>query len=260
MTTPMTQIMMMIRAILFAMALALTVALICLSYVHEGSADELPSEPEPATTTTDPYVYPPLDTLPPGSETDSESITTLIVDPTLPPVEELGNGLAYASNGNGTCTLTGIGLCTDVCIVIPEYAPTGDRVTAIANGAFYGCYFVTAIQIPSSVTYIGTLAFAACENLMYISVNTSNPAYCDIDGILYTSDGTTLLLYPPMRAGSSVTISSVTQSIDEMAFYNCAYLTHVYYTGSAEQWESIRIGAKNYSLTAASKSFSALGK
>ena len=58
-----------------------------------------------------------------------------------------------------------------------------------------------------------------------------------------------------VNAGASVTISLVTTEIAEMAFYNCAYLSHVYYTGTPEQWERISIGGKNYSLIAAAKTF-----
>jgi hypothetical protein len=42
----------------------------------------------------------------------------------------------------------------------------------------------------------------------------------------------------------------------EMAFYNCTYLTQIYYTGTPAQWESISIGSKNYSLIASAKTFS----
>ena len=137
----------------------------------------------------------------------------------------------------------------------PTYAPAGDKVTAVSARAFYGQKQINAIQIPASVEHIGALAFANCPNLVYISVSDGSEEYCDIDGILYTSDGRELLLYPPMRAGTSVTISLVTTEIAEMAFYNCAYLAHVYYTGSPEAWERITIGAKNYSLIAAAKTF-----
>ncbi|MBQ9773936.1 MAG: leucine-rich repeat protein [Clostridia bacterium] len=240
MKSGMTHMIMIALAILFAMALALTVSLICLSYTTpEETAQPLPLD----TTVT---ILPSTTTRPPDT-----------TEP--PPLEELpaptDNGLAFASNGNGTCTLTGLGTCNDGYIIIPETSPAGDIVTSVASRAFYGCTFVTAIQIPSTVSSIGSLAFANCGNLLYISVDIANEDFCDIDGILYTSDGRSLLLYPPMRAGSTLTISAVTTEICPMAFYNCSYLTHVYYAGSAEQWERIAIGDKNYSLTAAAKTF-----
>ncbi len=258
MKSPMSQILMITLAIVFAVALSLTVALICISYVQEtpppsDSTDR--NMDAPFTESTVLPVYRPLDPLPESTYApDTALITT---EP--PPVQDTplptGNGLAYASNGDGTCTLIGIGTCTDVCIVIPNDSPSGDRVTAIAARAFYGCSFVSAIQIPTTVNFIGELSFAACDNLVYISVTEGNAYYCDMDGILYTADGRTLIQYPPMHAGSTYTIHAAIDEIQSMAFYNCVYLTHIHYIGSVEEWEQIAIGTKNYSLIAAAKTF-----
>ncbi len=259
MKSTMSQAFMITLAIVFAIALSLTIALICVSYTQREPSETLPRDTETDADTPTLPVYKPLDTLPPPPESTPPTTTTAEPPPEKEPLPA-GNGLAFASNGNGTCTLVGIGTCVDACIVIPEHSPAGDRVTSIAPRALYGTSIVTAIQIPSTVTAIGELAFAACHNLVYISVSKNNPYYCDIDGILYTADGFTLLLYPPMRAGTTATISVSTTEILEMAFYNCAYLTRIHYTGSAEQWERISIGAKNYSLTAAAKTFGNGGK
>ena len=239
-----TQTLLMILAIVFAVALALTIAMISLFYTKVESEDI--RDREEHTTWTLPEA---TATIPILLETTPEE-TTAVEEVTMP-----SNTLSFASAGDGTCTLVGIGSCTDSCVVIPTYSPAGDRVTTIAARALYGQKRINAIQIPPTVEYIGALAFANCPNLVYISVSDQNEDYCDIDGILYTSDGRELLLYPPMRAGASVTVSLVTTEIAEMAFYNCAYLTHVYYTGSPEAWERITVGAKNYSLIAASKTF-----
>ena len=241
----MTQTLLMILAIVFAVALALTIAMISLSYTRvesedAGGREEYTTYKYPEVTTTFPILL----------ETTTPEETTAIEEVTMP-----SNTLSFASAGDGTCTLVGIGSCTDSCVVIPSYSPAGDRVTSIAARALYGQKRINAIQIPPTVEHIGALAFANCPNLVYISVSDQNEDYCDIDGILYTSDGRELLLYPPMRAGASVTISLVTTEIAEMAFYNCAYLSHVYYTGSPDAWERITVGAKNYSLIAAAKTF-----
>ena len=250
MKPPMNQAIHVTLVVLFASALSLTVALISLLYINQRSADN----PVPTAPTSPEYDTPTFP-LSDGSEETTTPLLTTPFEEEIPAPENLGNGLAFASNGDGTCTLTGIGICEDVCIVIPESSPSGDTVTSIAARAFWGCGQATAIQIPATVTSIGALAFANCPNLMFISVHSENEDFCDIDGILYTSDGRVLLLYPPMRAGNAITISSVTSEILEMAFYDCAYLSHVYYTGTPEQWEQMRIGSKNYSLTAAAKTF-----
>ena len=127
-------------------------------------------------------------------------------------------GLTYQSNGNGTCTLTGIGSCTDACVVIPDQNASGDRVTAIGERALYGAASVAAVQIPASVTSIGSLAFAACPSLTFISVSTGNAAFKAEGGVLYSADGTRLIVYPAARADSACRISSAVRTIEPMAF------------------------------------------
>lgn len=222
----------------FAMALSLAVALICISYLR----DEFATPPSESEEPTESHSQSESDELS-DHETEQESLSAS------------PDGLRFASNGDGTCRLVSLGGSTDACVVIPEFSPTGDRVTIVDARAFYGSATVTAVQIPSSVRSIGELAFANCKNLMYISVSPQNAAYCDVDGVLYTSDERTLIQYPPKRAGEVVVIRGVTVEICDMAFYHCVSLTRVVFTGTAEQWEHIRIGTKNYSLTAAAKTF-----
>ncbi len=237
------QIMMIVTAIAFAMALALIVALICISYLKISPPLE---DATTQTTAEGPTETPPEESSTPP--TDGNGSDT-VVDNT--PITQL----RFESLGNGTCVLLDVGSCTDACVVIPEYAPNGERVIEIAERAFFGCSTVTAVQIPPSVTRIGALAFAGCQNLLYISVHDGNVAYCDIDGILYTHDLRILLLYPARRAQSDCYIERETVEILEMAFFDCPHLQKIRFEGSAAEWDMIRIGAKNHSLTAAAKQF-----
>ena len=160
--------------------------------------------------------------------------------------------LDYRSNGNGTCAVVGIGSHAEASLVIPEYAPSGDRVTAIAPQALRGVPTLTAIHIPASVSFIGALALAECRALAYVSVDPANPSYCAEGGVLYSADRSALILYPPRRAGDTVVIDTATTVIREMAFWECVYLKRVDFRGSAAQWEAVSVGAKNYALLAAS--------
>ena len=81
-------------------------------------------------------------------------------------------GLAYSVNEDGaTCTITGIGSCTDVEIYIPEYID-GYKVTAIGPMAFQRGR-MTYISIPDSVTTIGNAAFDVCSSLTSIVIPAS---------------------------------------------------------------------------------------
>ena len=71
-------------------------------------------------------------------------------------------------------------------ITIPE------SVTIIGVQALGGCSSLTSITIPASVTSIGNYVFSNCSNLENIYVNSENPIYCDIDGVLFSKNGTSI--------------------------------------------------------------------
>lgn len=117
-------------------------------------------------------------------------------------------GLAYKANDDGiTCSITGIGSCTDLDIKIPEYID-GYKVTSIGEFAFSGYRCFTSIVIPSSVTSIGTGAFGATQTLM------------------------------------SIIIPNSVTSIGDKAFFNCSSLTSITFEGTITQWNAIVKGTK----------------
>ena len=81
------------------------------------------------------------------------------------PQKKPSEGLDFASNGDGTCYVSGIGSCTDTDIIIPSVSPDGDKLTGIGEYAFRDCSSVRNITIPDSVPSIGIEAFRYCSNL-----------------------------------------------------------------------------------------------
>jgi hypothetical protein len=145
-------------------------------------------------------------------------------------------------------------------------------VTSIGNSAFFGSYNLTSISIPSSVSSIEYAAFGQCISLISITIPYSvtsiaegafsgtslasiavdemNPAYTNIEGVLFDKDIRTLIQYPNgKQAGtyafppsvidigdwafayssslSSMTIPSSIRSIGIGAFSNCDGLTDI---------------------------------
>lgn len=81
-------------------------------------------------------------------------------------------GLSYYENNNGTCTINGIGTCTDTDIIIPSLI-NGFIVTTISSGAFSNCDSLTSVKIGDNVTSIGMGAFSGCTSLTYIKIPDS---------------------------------------------------------------------------------------
>jgi hypothetical protein len=72
-------------------------------------------------------------------------------------------GLECESNGDGTCTLIGIGICKDSVLVIPEKSQSGDVITKIGEQAFYGAEDIETIIFVGRQIEIEEKAFMSCE-------------------------------------------------------------------------------------------------
>jgi hypothetical protein len=113
----------------------------------------------------------------------------------------------------------------DRIVCIPETID-GKPVTGIGERAFMDCRSLISVIIPESVSNIGAMAFFRCFSLKAISVSPENQRYKDIDGVLFTKDGKTLLTYP--AGGKTVyTIPAGVTGIDGVAFSHCVRLTSV---------------------------------
>ena len=208
---------------------------------HQSTSDSL-SDEESTTQGTESEAS--------ESDTSSEESTDESAEITVPEIPE--PSLEFTSNGNGTCALTGIGNVLDTYIVIPLLSPDGDVVTSISEKAFYGNDFIIAVEIPSTVSRIGDMAFSACPQLVYISVDKESKSFTDLGGILFSADMSRLIAYPSASGASAISLPVSVTEIAPMAFFNCNNLKTIDYDGSAEQWSSISIGSMNYGLYSAS--------
>ena len=132
-------------------------------------------------------------------------------------------GLAYTSNGDGTCTVTGMGSCTDSDLVIPDKAPNDDIVTAIGDFAFANTA-ITSIQIPATIVEIGTGAFANCSALKITSdtVLTENTVFTSSANAIFKDNGATLVRFT--ANSSTYTLPETVTAIEDYAFSGCSKL------------------------------------
>lgn len=78
--------------------------------------------------------------------------------------------LEFTSNGDGTCVLSGIGLCDDITVVVPDKSPDGDTVVSVAQSAFRNVPNLTVITLPDTVTEIEEYAFADNQKLIRVDL------------------------------------------------------------------------------------------
>ncbi|GHU55739.1 hypothetical protein FACS1894132_12260 [Clostridia bacterium] len=106
-------------------------------------------------------------------------------------------------------------------IIIPE------SVTSIGNIAFSHCHSITSIVIPDNVMSIGLWAFEDCSSLISITVDSNNNFYCDVDGILFDKNVTTIIQYPSGNKRTEYVIPDSVINIGDCAFSECYYLVSI---------------------------------
>lgn len=80
--------------------------------------------------------------------------------------KDITEGLTWKSNGNGTCSITGIGQWDGVgALVIPPINAENELVTSIADTAFQNRSEITSLTLPPTVLSIGGNAFFRCMKL-----------------------------------------------------------------------------------------------
>ena len=173
---------------------------------------------------------------------DKNTETTSASGDTVEPLDMTGiNGLAYVSQGDGTCYIDSIGSCEDTELKIPAYSPYGDKVTRIGDGAFTNCTNLLSITIPATVKTIGTGAFRGCTDLVSINVDTENPVYCSVGGVLLSKDKSVLVCIPMNRPGTNYLLNTNTKAIAAYAFEGVINLKNLLYEGTISDFQKIDI-------------------
>lgn len=81
-------------------------------------------------------------------------------------------GLEYTIKGK-TCTVKGIGTCTDTALVIPAYNEDGLKVVGIDAQAFLKNTSIISVKIGANVETIGDSAFGRCTALTTVTAGES---------------------------------------------------------------------------------------
>ena len=154
--------------------------------------------------------------------------------------EPRSNGCAYTSIGDK--------------IIIPstvEYNNRSYKVTSIGDEAFFGCQSLKEISLSESLSYIGDYSFEGCSSLSAIEVDVKNPFLTSDNGVLFSGDKTSIIIYPAGKTEKSysipdgtflikgyafssnknlcsVTMPNSVQIISAYSFYDCTSLNEVF--------------------------------
>lgn len=102
-----------------------------------------------------------------------------------------------------------------------------DTVTNVGLLAFLSCTSLTNVTISSGVIGLGELSFKNCVSLTDIMVDTNNPVFSGVGGVLFDKDQTTLVQYPQGKTAGCYAVPAGVQSIGYGAFYDCTELTNL---------------------------------
>ncbi|MBR3515271.1 MAG: leucine-rich repeat protein [Lachnospiraceae bacterium] len=110
-----------------------------------------------------------------------------------------------------------------------------DSVTTLGAYAFIQCYKLEEVKLSANLTEIAPTAFGACSGLKQIAIPSQ------VTKIWFDAfSGCTKL--------ESIAIPKSLTEVQENAFASCYKLTDVYYEGSEEEWNRIRIESGNNAL------------
>ena len=97
-------------------------------------------------------------------------------------------------------------------VILPE------SLEEISGNMFSKCTSLSDIYIPSAVTTIDCSAFSSTTSLQRIDVDTDNPVYMSVDGMLAAKETAELLFYPCGKSEEKPIIPSSVTLIGERAF------------------------------------------
>ncbi len=151
-----------------------------------------------------------------------------------------GDGILYNIREDGTASIVSMPAKGDV--VIP-YSVGGHTVTDLGACLFRYKSGVTSVTIPATVTDFGeqtggllAYVFTDCPDLKAVHVDKGNPTFMDIDGVLYSKDGSFLYCYPMARAETEYHVPEACTWIDCSVFAGIKAKKHIYLENEDISW------------------------
>ncbi len=122
-----------------------------------------------------------------------------------------------------------------------EQVSLPDSLTSIGANTFEFCISLKEITLPKNVSKIGEKAFSNCFALSAINVSDENAAFCQQNGVLFSKDKTTLIVYPAGKADAQYIIPDGTVTVGRKAFAYHSYIESLVFPDSVQKIDDFGI-------------------
>lgn len=112
------------------------------------------------------------------------------------------------------------------------------KATMLPDDFFYGCSGLANITIPASVSSLGAGCFSGTA-LETFKVDPRNTYFKAIEGILYTADGTGIVMIPAAKNIGDFVVPNTVTSINDKLFYECNSITSLTFEGGRTEYITI---------------------
>ena len=144
-----------------------------------------------------------------------------------------GSGVTKIQLPDDTLALEA-GMFTNTLITSFDLPP---QISQVNGEAFSGSNIQT-INVPEGAKGLSADSFSMATHLQSINVDPGNPLYKSVDGVLFDSNFTTLLMYPIAKPESSYSIPESVTRIVTGAFANQSSLVNLIASNSLKQIDS----------------------
>lgn len=166
-----------------------------------------------------------------AAESVSRTVSMMEKDVTFPVTID---GLTYNYLDNDNTALQVYQCTAEIANIRAEV--NGLPVTTL-NQTFRKVSVVKEVNLPASIENLDFISFEENYNLKKIVVDEDNPILCDVDGVLYNKDKTTLLYYPAGK-GTGYTVPEGTLTVSDHAFSGNKSITEVVLPEGLQRIES----------------------